>query len=367
LREFGSIREMRWYRFEIHTKVFAASKRTRGFPDGKYAHIINGPASATRNLDQIRVEAPASSANLGPGFDVFAIALDKPRDAVRLRIGSSSGARGPSVKMASVTGLEVPRAEAENGACIVCLEMAKQLGVLKEITVDLEKKVPIGRGMGSSGASAAAAAVAMNELLELGLTSDELIFYAGKGEAVMSGSPHYDNVSASILGGFVVVRGGDGERPTAVRFEPPPGLAVCVATPSVSLPRRKTEYARSLLPESVPLGTLVANVANAGLMVSGFAKKDIELIGRGMTDKAVEQARKSMIPGYDRVRTQALGAGAAGVCISGAGPSMLAIVDKKRGEPAKVLEAMLAAFGQEKIKSSGYVTRIGKGARVCRE
>ncbi len=318
-------------------------------------------------MDQIKVEAPASSANLGPGFDVFALALDSPRDRVKLRIGSGARRRGPSVKMARVTGLEVPGSEAENGARVVCLEMAKHLGIKDEITVELDKRVPIGQGMGSSGASAAAAAVAMNELLGLGLTPDELIYYAGKGEAAMSGSPHYDNVSASILGGFVAVRGGKGkERPTAVRFDPPAGVAVCVATPVVTLPRRKTEYARSLLPESVTLETLVANVANASLMVSGFAKKDIKLIGKGMTDRAVEQARKAMIPGYDRVRSRAMGAGAVGVCISGAGPSMLAIVDRRSGDPEKVLEAMLGAFRHEKVESGGYVTRIGKGARVVK-
>ena len=142
------------------------------------------------------------------------------RDTVRLRLGSGTGARAPSVKMAKVTGLEVPRSEVENGACVVCLEMAKRLGVRKEIVIELEKRVPIGLGMGSSGASAAAAAVAMNELLGLGLSSDELIFYAGKGEEVTSGSPHYDNVSASILGGFVVVRGGAGERPTRGQVRP---------------------------------------------------------------------------------------------------------------------------------------------------
>lgn len=315
-------------------------------------------------MNQIRVEAPASSANLGPGFDVFALALDRPRDSVRLRIDGRSRAGRAAVRMVKVSGLDVPRSEAENGACIVCQEMASELGIKREITVELDKRVPIGVGMGSSGASAAAAAVAMNELLGLGLTPDELVFYAGKGEAVTSGSPHYDNVSASILGGFVVTRAGRGERPASVRFDAPPGLALCVATPVVKLPRRKTEYARSLLPESVPLDVLVSNVANAALMVSGFAKKDIKLIGGGMTDKAVEQARKSMIPGYDDVRSKALAAGAAGVCISGAGPSMLALADRRRSNPEKVLGAMLGAFRKEGVESSGYVTRVGRGARV---
>ena len=317
-------------------------------------------------MDQIRVEAPASSANLGPGFDVFALALDRPKDTVKLRLGGSSGAGKPSVRMAKVTGLDVPKAEADNGACVVCLSMAKQFGIEKEIILELDKRVPIGLGMGSSGASAAAAAVAMNELLELGLSSDELILHAGKGEGATSGSRHYDNVAGSILGGFVVVRAGAKGKPFAVNFEPPAGLAVCVATPVVVLPGRKTEYARSLLPKSVPLGILVDNVANASLMVSGFAKKDIKLIGKGMTDRAVEQARKQMIPGYDLVMSKAIGAGAEGVCISGAGPSMLAIVDKTRNAPKKVLDAMLAAFGKHGVKSSGYVTRIGKGARIVK-
>lgn len=323
-------------------------------------HII-GDGSASGELRQIRVQAPASSANLGAGFDVFALALETPKDTVVLRVDGSEAA---SVRMGKVTGLDVPRLETENGACIVCDEMAREFGVRGEITVDLDKKVPIGMGMGSSGASAAAAAVAMNGLLGLKLGADELIFYAGKGEGATSGSRHYDNVAASILGGFVVVRGGD--KPTATRFDPPPGLAVCVATPTVVLPERKTEYARSLLPESVALGAMVENVANASLMVAGFAKKDIKLIGKGMNDRVVEQARKVMIPGYDDVRSRAIGAGAEGVCISGAGPSVLAVVEKRAGKPKKVLDSMLSAFGARGVKSKGYVTGIGEGARVVK-
>ncbi len=316
-------------------------------------------------MDQIWVEAPASSANLGPGFDVFAIALDDPKDRIHLRLKKGGGGK-PSVKIRSVTGLKVPASDGENSVGVVCLEIAKSHAVREEIEVELEKRVPIGQGMGSSGASAAAAAVAMNELLGLGMTPDELIYYAGKGEGVTSGAPHYDNVSASILGGFVIVKAEAGARPFAIRFDPPRGMALCVATPVVKLPGRKTEYARSLLPGSVPLGTLVANVANASVMVAGFAKKDIRLIGNGMRDMAVEPARKAMIPGYDAVMSGAIDAGAEGACISGAGPSMLAVVDRKSGDPRRVLEAMRAAFGKEGVESSGYITRVGGGARVVK-
>ena len=322
-------------------------------------------------MEEVWVEAPASSANLGPGFDTFALALEKPSDRIHLR---SNGRGELSVTIREVTGLRVPASAGENGAGVVCQEMARRFGAKGMIEVDLHKGVPIGQGMGSSGASAAAAAVAMDELLQLRLSSDELVYYAGMGEGVTSGAPHYDNVAASLLGGFVIVREGEGEggdakgegggRPYAVRFDPPDGVALCIATPVVRLPPRKTEYARSLIPGSVPLRSLVANVANSSLMVAGFAKNDIGLIGKGMLDTVVEQARKVMIPGYDHVRSMAIGAGAAGVCISGAGPSMLAIIDSKKSEPARVLEAMQAGFKRGGSESSGYVTRIGGGARV---
>jgi len=83
-----------------------------------------------------------------------------------------------------------------------------------------------------------------------------------------------------------------------------------------------------------------------------------------MVDKIVEPARKKMIPGYDSVREKALNAGAAGVCISGAGPSMLALVDKDKSDPKAVLEAMGAGFRKGGVQSKGYVTRVGGGARV---
>lgn len=313
-------------------------------------------------MDRIRVEAPASSANLGPGFDAFALALDSPRDTVQLSVGARSGP--PSVKIEKVTGLGVPRSARHNGAGVVCMGMAKDLDIDRDVKIEIDKRVPIGRGMGSSGASAAAAAFAMNELFDLRLSTEELIFYAGMAEGVTAGARHYDNVAASVLGGFVVVRGG--ESPSAVSFEPPDSLAVCVATPIMEVPKRKTEYARSLLPREVPISSFVANVSNASLMVAGMARRDIGLIGKGMVDKIVEPARKKMIPGYDSVREKALKAGAAGVCISGAGPSMLALVDKEKSDPKAVLDAMGAGFRKGGVQSKGYVTRVGGGARVVK-
>jgi homoserine kinase len=308
---------------------------------------------------KITVEAPASSANLGPGFDVFALALARPND--RLALSSENNSR-LSVHIRQSAGAPVPTSAPKNGAGAVCLAIAKDKGIKGRILVDITKGVPIGIGMGSSGASAAAAAVAMNEMFNLGMSKDDMIFYAGRGERVTSGAVHYDNVSASVLGGFVVVK--SGERPSAIRFDAPPSLSLCLVTPVVKLPERKTEYARSLIPSSVELKRVVSNVANASLIVSGFARGEIDLIGAGMEDKVVEEARKKMIPGYGTVKIMAVEAGAAGACISGAGPSMLAVVDNGKVKPEKVLKAMISGFAREGAKASGFVTKVGEGAKT---
>jgi homoserine kinase len=306
---------------------------------------------------KVTVEASASSANLGPGFDVFALALDVPRD--RITLGSEKANR-LSVSIEQVKGIKTPTAASKNGAGAVCLAIAKDYGIKERISVEISKGVPIGLGMGSSGASAAAAAFGMNQLFELGMSADDMIFYAGKGEQLMSGSAHYDNVSASILGGFIIVKVSD--RPTAISYDAPKGMCLCMAIPTVQLPERKTEFARSVLPSSVPLNMMVSTVANACLIVSGFARGNIGMIGSGMNDRVVEAARKKLIPGYDAVRKAGAAAGAAGVCISGAGPSMLAVTDSGKCEPRDVLEGMVGGFRSEGIEARGFMTVCGEGA-----
>jgi homoserine kinase len=306
---------------------------------------------------KVIVEACASSANLGSGFDVFALALDVPRDRITLK---SEKAKRLAVSIEKTRGISTPRSASKNGASAVCLSIARDFGIKDRISVEITKRIPIGMGMGSSGASAAAAAFGMNQLFNLGMSGDDMIFYAGKGEKLTSGTAHYDNVSASILGGFVVVKAS--KRPSAISYEAPPGMCLCIVTPSLVLPERKTEFARSVLPSSVPLDMMVSCVANASMIVSGFARGNIGMIGSGMNDRVVEAARKKFIPGYDAVRGAGIAAGAAGVCISGAGPSMVAVVDTGKSEPDAVLRDMIGGFRSEGIEANGFMTVVGEGA-----
>jgi homoserine kinase len=310
-------------------------------------------------LDKVVVDAPASSANLGPGFDVFALALGKPRD--RVEIGATSAAK-TRVRLEVVGDAGLPTDPLKNAAGAVALSIARKFELKSEIRIKLTKRVPVGIGIGSSGASSAASALAMDRLFGLKMDTSQLVRHAGDGERATSGAAHLDNVAASIMGGFVIVPWRTNDPP--IRFNAPKGLAVVVASPSVKLPARKTEYARSLVPSTVATTDMVHNVSRAGTIVAGFAKGDVQMVGEGMEDAVVEVARAKMIPGFKKVKTAAKRAGAAGVCISGSGPSMLSIVDRSREDPDAVLDAMVEAFLSEGVKAEGFVTSVGNGARV---
>jgi homoserine kinase len=132
----------------------------------------------------------------------------------------------------------------------------------------------------------------------------------------------------------------------------------------LELPARKTEYARSLLPTAVPLSSMVENVWHASKVAVGFSTGDIAMIGEGMQDAVVEPARARMVPGFEEAKDAAREAGAAGACLSGAGPSVLSVVDGRRADPEKVLKAVVESFEKRGVRAKGFVTTVGEGARI---
>jgi homoserine kinase len=237
--------------------------------------------------------------------------------------------------------------------------MMHDFGIRDSIMIDVTKGVPAGYGMGSSAASAAAAAIAFNALYNLKIDRNALVEYAAEGEIASAGTKHYDNVSASVLGGFVI-----GHKGQFIRIDPPKDLYLVVAIPtSMQVPEKKTEVARSVLPKEVPLKSVVHNVSGASTIVAGFALKDVDMIARGIDDTIVEPARKHLIPGYDSVKNGALSAGALAVTISGAGPSMIAFLKGSRNAK-KVAGAMGKGFLEAGVKSKVLVCRPSGGSRV---
>ncbi|MDA7959401.1 MAG: homoserine kinase [Nitrosopumilus sp.] len=285
----------------------------------------------------VTARAWSSSANLGPGFDAFGLAVRAFHDEVTLR----RIPRGTRM----ITDGSVPSDPARNTAGLVVARMAKMFKKKGGLEITVKKGVPPGMGLGSSGASAAAAAVAFDRLHGLGLGPDELVRCAGAGETASAGTAHYDNVAASVLGGFVIAGKG------VVRIRPPAGLRLCIAIPDVRVPRSKTRASRALVPKRVPLADHVSNMAAAASMAAGFATRDPALIGRSATDVIAEPARARTVPGLAAVRRGAVRAGAHGAAISGAGPSVIAFADRS-ADLGRITSAMSRGF-----KSAGIGCR----------
>ncbi len=303
--------------------------------------------------------APCSTANLGPGYDVFGLALDAFEDKVKVSRASSDGEGRISIKNSDQA---IPSTPESNSAGLVAKKMMQDFGISYNTEIEVTKGVPSGYGVGSSAASAAAAAMAFNTLYDLKIDKNRLVEYAAEGEVASAGTKHYDNVSASLLGGFVVCRIGS-DRLQFTRLEPPKDLVLVVAVPWLEVPKKKTEVARSVLPKVVPLKDVVHNISGAATIVAGFALKDVETITKGIDDVIIESARKHLIPGYDSVKQNAISAGALAVTISGAGPSMIAFL--KTSKNAKTVAAAMAkGFKETGIESRTFVCRASKGARL---
>jgi len=308
----------------------------------------------------VKVEAYCSTANLGAGFDVFALALNRFADQVQVR---TTNTRTITIKARGPFGKELPRDPNHNSAGPPARALLDRSGLNMGIEITLEKNVPPGLGLGSSGATAAACTQAMNNLLQLDLSSDELVQIASLGEAAVSGSAHTDNVGASLLGGFVIAYG----KPLrTVSVKPPAELSVVVVSPKTRLPQNKTSLARRLVPKKIETGNAVLNVGRASAITLGFARGDLDLIGSGMEDAIAEPHRENLIPGYRAVKIAALAANASGVAMSGAGPSVVAFVDKTRHDPRKIGKVMVREFSKNKVESTFFVTSPAGRARIIR-
>ncbi len=304
-------------------------------------------------MDSISVKAPSSTANLGPGFDVFGLAIDAFYDIVTLR-------KKKEKKISIISDGSVPTNPADNTAGLVVNNMIKKFEIKDGIEIKIKKGIPAGFGMGSSAASAGAAAVAFDKLYNLNIDENSLVAFAGFGEKASAGSVHYDNVAASVLGGFVIVK----TNPLSIiTTKPPDNLRMCIAVPKLDVPKKKTKVSRGVVPKKVNLSDAVINLSNASSIVAGFFKKDSRLIGESVNDVIVEPARKHMIPGFDTVKKNALNAGAFGVTISGAGPSIIAF-SYSSANLKKVSLAMSRGFSSAKIKCQTIICKSSKGATV---
>ena len=323
------------------------------------------------NAAVVRVSAPATIGNIACGFDVFGMAVESPSDVVVARattepgvtIQRITGEAGPlptdparnSAGAAAQAVLEMARSSATAGA------MAPDSGIAAAgVVIELRKGIPLAGGMGGSASSAVAGAVAADRAIGAGLSRRQLLRCALVGELAGSGSPAADNVAPALHGGIVLVL--PGRSPHVVELPVPPELWAVVVRPHLET---RTEDARRVLGEHVPLQAAVTQWANTAAFTAGLYTSDWDLISRSIRDVVAEPLRAGRVPGFAQAREAALGRGALGFSLSGSGPSVFALC---RGGAAaeQVAQGIREAFGETAAtECEAYVSPVNRrGARV---
>ncbi|CAN5497541.1 homoserine kinase [soil metagenome] len=266
------------------------------------------------------VRVPASSANLGPGYDVLAAALTLHLELEVVETGAFEVDAG---------GLAVPTDRGN-----LCVRAFESLHPADGITFRIKSEIPLAGGLGSSAAAIVAGLLAADHLYELALEPGDVLDRATAIEG------HPDNVAAALLGGFVVCSP-EGEGVSATRLEVPQGVEAVVVVPAGE--RVPTAVARKAIPEAVAHGDAVANVAAAAELVLGIERSDLALIARGLGDRLHQPHRAHLYPLSMEVVQSAVELGALGATVSGAGPTVL--VWSFWQSTGKVVEALQGRFG----------------------
>ncbi|MEM2944542.1 MAG: homoserine kinase [Methanomassiliicoccales archaeon] len=302
------------------------------------------------------VVSPATLSNMGPGFDVFGLALSEPYDTIEAR-----KIKEKDVIIKSITGIGGNRITFDplkNSASIAASEVLRAGNADFGLELTIRKGIRPGSGIGSSGASAAGGAFVANLFLENPLPPPKLIECAARAEEVTSGGFHADNVAPAILGGFTVIAS---YAPLIVeRVEPSINIGIVVSMPDVFV---STKDARSILPEKIELKKMVHHVSHACGLVLGMISGDMNLIGCSATDVVVEPARAHLIPYLSEVKLAAVRSGASAAFLSGSGPAVAAIYDLRRCDGNDIAKAMKEVYMDNGIRCDTWVTKPGSGCR----
>lgn len=308
------------------------------------------------DVKSIRVFAPATVSNVGPGFDLLGFALNEPGDEVVLKINDSK-----KVKISNITGDKglLPYEVHKNTASVAVMSMLKSLNMDIGLELEIHKKMGLGSGLGSSAASAVASVFALNTLLDNPYDKKELLKFALDGEQIASQDIHADNTAPCLYGGFTLIRS---YKPLDIINIPfPKNLYCTVIYPQVEI---KTADARKMLGTEVPIKKSVEQMGNFGGLLVGIMQNDSELIKRSLKDIIVEPVRAKLIPGYYEIKNAALEAGALGCSISGSGPAIFTLAESKN-HAGKISDSMKQASSKTGLKSITYISQINeKGPSV---
>ncbi|AMK13626.1 homoserine kinase ThrB [methanogenic archaeon mixed culture ISO4-G1] len=303
----------------------------------------------------VKIAAPATSANIGAGFDTFGIAFEGPCDIIEGR-RTESGIR--IVEVSGPGSCSIPLDPDKNSVSIAAKEVLKMAGEDFGIDIRITKGIRPCSGMGSSGASASGGAYLAHVLTGEKLSMNDVIIAAATAEGVTSGGFHADNVAPCILGGFTIIRS---NKPLDVMsVKPPANLGIVAALPDVLVP---TKDARAVLPKEVALKDMVFHIGHASSLVYAMMAGDIDLIGRSIADAVIEPARTKLVPHIREAEEAAKANGAISSCIGGSGPCILSLFNKDKTDGKAIAAAVEKVYSESGMKCDTWITNCGLGCR----
>jgi homoserine kinase len=297
-------------------------------------------------MKSISIKSPATIANLVCGFDILGLALAEPYDLMHLELRDE-----PGLTIIHEDEHHLPTEPEKNVAGAALLALMEEMPVKKGFILRVNKMIKPGSGLGSSAASAAGAVYAANQLLGNIYSNDDLIRFAMFGEKLASGVKHADNITPCLLGGVTLIRS---ILPLDIVKLDAPEIHISVVHPQIEV---RTSDARQILKTEVSLKQAIRQWGNIAGLVAGLMKGDHQLIGRSLEDVIIEPARSILIPGFDEVKKRSLEAGALGGGISGSGPSIF-MLSEKRSTAEHVANEMEAIFHRMGIENKIYVTQL---------
>ncbi len=297
-------------------------------------------------MKKVKLKVPATVANLVCGFDILGMAVNEPCDEMEFRLLDR-----PELIIHHTDEYGLPEDPEKNVAGVVLLKMMEHLKTNQGFEVTIHKNIKPGSGLGSSAASAAGAAYGANMLLGNPFSEEEMVRFAMFGEELASGVQHADNIAPCIYGGITLVKS---SHPLDIIPLSTPDLFVTAVHPQVEV---KTSDARQILKKNIRMKDAVQQWGNIAGLVAGILKNDFALIGRSLSDVIVEPVRSILIPKFDLIKARSLEAGALGGGISGSGPSVFMLSEKKQTAD-KIAEMMKWEYDEIGVDSFVYVSKI---------
>lgn len=294
----------------------------------------------------VKVEAPATVANMVCGFDVLGFAVNEPYDQMQIRFKET-----PGIKIINDDEYDLPTDPEKNVAGAALLAMMEELPNHIGFELTIKKQIKPGSGVGSSAASSAGAVAAANRLLGNCFRKEDLVRFAMNGEKLASGVKHADNIAPCIYGGVTLIRS---IFPLDIVSLSAPPLYVTIVHPQIEV---RTADARSILQQKVLLKDAIRQWGNIAGLVAGLLQSDYALIGRSLEDVLIEPVRSILIPGFDQVKVESKIAGALGGGISGSGPSIFMLSETEQ-TARKVELLMHQIYEQLQLDHHTYVTTI---------